>query len=151
MFIIVGFERDPNPDPIIMFGHPDSNKVIEKERHSAIGHGFVTDPEKDIQLFWAWNRWNTHTWLSGRLNFRPNGSKVSFSCENSQSLAANPPTRKTDCNLSVSSFDSVSSAYRYDLLGGGLLISDCLNNTRKRWLEEGSYVWPRDESIPAMR
>ena len=40
----------------------------------------------------------THTWLSGRETSIPSSSNFSFTFENNQSLAAKPPTIKTDCN-----------------------------------------------------
>jgi hypothetical protein len=53
--------------------------------------------------------------------------------------------------LSVPTSDSINTAYRYGLLGDISLIPDCLDDARKRRLEEASHVGPGDESISIMK
>jgi len=70
--------------------------VIEAEGHRSVRHCFV--PKNRLNQFADTPEvGDAYTWLSGRLITKPWGERSSFSLAKSQSLAAKPPTRNTDC------------------------------------------------------
>ena len=76
------------------FGNASSHKVVEVERDRTIGNGFISEKvffNNSVDSIMK----NTHTWFSGRTTFSPRGASKSYTLENNQSLAANPPTSTT--------------------------------------------------------
>ncbi len=67
-------------------GHgPVCDSLVSKNSKSVVNH-------QNIYI-------HTHTWLSGRENVTFSGVRYSCTLLKSQSLAANPPTRKTDYSV----------------------------------------------------
>ena len=97
--------------PICEFGNASPDEVVEVEWDRAIRNCFVSDQKKKKKRFfwiwiWIWMSFlileeQTHTWFSGRTTFSPSGVSNSWTLENNQSLAANPPTSTTCWKIQI--------------------------------------------------
>jgi len=124
---------------------PRCHEMVDEERYSTIRNGLVASKFKS--LFDKKTPWlsSTYTWFSGRRIFIPCRLGERRNSLNSQSLAANPPTRMTCFQVELTiiwplSLERTRSYTHRDRRRRVLnLILDCLSYTVNGRLEEFSH------------
>lgn len=138
-FIAIGNLRDST-----------SNVVVEIERDRSIRHGLIPTTARCSSSEGANIVHATHTWFSGRMTTRSLLVKVDLTLSNSQSLAANPPTRTT-CLWQIRKQKLKNKkqfySHRYFLFRGLLLIQNGLNDTIDGGLKECSDIAPIHHAV----
>ena len=128
--------------------------MVEVEWDRAIRDSFVS-AEVSLNTGVVLILENTHTWVSGRTIFNPRGESDSYTLENSQSLAANPPTSTTcwKCRKLIGDryLKNDAKTDRDSFMCTIPLFKDCFDYTIYRWLKELGNIRPKKIKISTFK